>query len=307
MNLNYFKEFIVLAETKNYWEASERLFINQSTLSKHIKAMESELGVALFDRTTRKVELTEFGQTLLPYARSINRMQAEYTTALLQKQNQNLGLVTLGSISSMKQYRITDLISNYQSAFPDYNLHVLENDSRYLKQMLLSKKCELAFLREPFYPNNNFPEDDDSLIRIPYITDHLVAVIARSNPLSQKGAITLRDLEKEKLCFIKKSSILYNLCYAACQDAGFVPNIVYDSHYMGSIFDMIVKSGCVGLLTNKHIEHMRTHHADGPLTFHDIEPQISTRISLAYLANSQLSEGAAAFVSFFQEQICKIS
>lgn len=85
MDINYFKEFSVLAETRNYWEAAERLFVNQSTLSKHIKAMEKELGVLLFSRTTRKVELTEFGKALLPYAQSIMHTQFEYSALLLQK------------------------------------------------------------------------------------------------------------------------------------------------------------------------------------------------------------------------------
>ena len=47
MNTENLKEFIVLAETKNFWEASERLYMNQSTLSKHIKSLENELGVNL--------------------------------------------------------------------------------------------------------------------------------------------------------------------------------------------------------------------------------------------------------------------
>ena len=300
MNLNYFREFTVLAETRNYWEAAERLFLNQSTLSKHIKAMETELGVSLFDRTTRRVTLTEFGQTLLPYARSITELHSEYTTALLQKQNQSMGVVNLGSVSSMKQYHITDLVSEYQAAFPDYNIHVLENDSQYLKQMLLSKRCDLAFLRDPVENAG----DKDPLVRIPYSTDHLVAVMECHNPLAQKEILSLKDLEQEKLCFIKKHTILYNLCYKACQEAGFIPNIVYDSHYMGSILDMILKSGCVGLLTNMHVEHIRARNANGPLKILPIEPRITTQVSLCYLENEPLSDGAAAFVEFFKEKVC---
>ena len=66
MNTDNLKEFMVLAETKNFWEASDRLYMNQSTLSKHIKSLENELGVPLFTRTTRRVELTSYGQTFLP-------------------------------------------------------------------------------------------------------------------------------------------------------------------------------------------------------------------------------------------------
>lgn len=63
MNTEYLKEFVVLAETKNFCEASDRLYMNQSTLSKHIKSLENELGINLFLRTTRRVELTNYGQT----------------------------------------------------------------------------------------------------------------------------------------------------------------------------------------------------------------------------------------------------
>ena len=52
---------------KKFWEASDRLYMNQSTLSKYIKSLENELGINLFLRTTRRVELTNYGQTFLPY------------------------------------------------------------------------------------------------------------------------------------------------------------------------------------------------------------------------------------------------
>lgn len=300
MNLNYFKEFVVLAETGNYWEAAERLFINQSTLSKHIKAMETELGVTLFDRTTRRVSLTEFGRTMLPYAQSVTQIQSEYTAALMEQQNRNQGFWTLGSISPMKMYQITDLVLDYQSAFPDYNIHIKENDGNFLKQMLFLKKCELAFLREPLDVSGNLPADKDPLVRIPYLTDHLVAVVERHNPLAEREFLSLEDLTGEKLCFFKRNSILFNLCYDACREAGFLPNVVYDSHYLGSIYEMVTKSGCVGLLTDQHVARRRSADADGALAFLPIEPKISTRISLCYPENAQLSEGAAAFVEFFR-------
>ena len=62
MELSYIREFVVLAETGNYLEAADTLFIAQSSLSRHIKSIEMDLGAPLFDRTTRKVSLNGFGQ-----------------------------------------------------------------------------------------------------------------------------------------------------------------------------------------------------------------------------------------------------
>ena len=68
MDIQYFSEFIKLVEIGNFMEAADELFISQSTLSKHINALEKELEVSLFDRTTRRVKLTQAGRALLPYA-----------------------------------------------------------------------------------------------------------------------------------------------------------------------------------------------------------------------------------------------
>lgn len=80
------KEFLALVETQNFWEASELLFMNESTLSKHIKKPEKELQVSLFDRNTRKVSLTPFGKCLIPYARSIVETEKNFLEDL-EKEN----------------------------------------------------------------------------------------------------------------------------------------------------------------------------------------------------------------------------
>ena len=58
MEIQYFREFLTLAETKNFTETAERHFTSQSVISKHIRQMEQELGFPLFDRTSRKVGLS---------------------------------------------------------------------------------------------------------------------------------------------------------------------------------------------------------------------------------------------------------
>ena len=124
MNTEFLKEFVVLAETKNFWEASERLYMNQSTLSKHIKSLENELGVDLFTRTTRRVELTSYGHTFLPYARTIVRTEFEGTSAIKRLQNVENGLLTIASIPSMPQYQITMFLAQFQQFHPETTVPV---------------------------------------------------------------------------------------------------------------------------------------------------------------------------------------
>lgn len=73
MELQYLKEFTTLAEVGNYQEASEQLYIAQSTLSRHILTIERELNTVLFNRTRKKVYLTVHGQKLLLYSNQLIR------------------------------------------------------------------------------------------------------------------------------------------------------------------------------------------------------------------------------------------
>lgn len=130
MEIGYIKEFVVLAETGSFLEAADRLFISQSSLSKHIKNIERELGAPLFNRTTRKVELSEFGQMFLPYANQIVRVQNEYTTAFFNKLESTRVTVTIGSIPPLAPYNITDVLARFKK-----------------KQSQLHSKCNSSWFR----------------------------------------------------------------------------------------------------------------------------------------------------------------
>ena len=93
MEINYLKEFVILARTGNYLETADCLYMGQSSLSRHIKTLEEELDIRLLDRTTRKVSLTEAGRLFLPYAEHIMSLQEQYQDVLLDfKKNSHLKL-----------------------------------------------------------------------------------------------------------------------------------------------------------------------------------------------------------------------
>lgn len=303
MNIQYLKEFQVLAETLNYWEAAERLFLNQSTLSKHIKTIENELGVSLFNRTTRKVELTEFGTALLPYAQSITRLQFEYSTRLLQMRDQQEGLVTIGTIPTMAQYGIIDVLLEFKQKYTHFNTKIIENDSKLLTRHLVDRSCELIFLREAKNTFERAYTTDSVIARIPYISDFMIAVLPNDHPLASKAEVTLWDLQHEKFAFIHENSMMYDLCCSACQEASFIPNIVFNSHRLDSILDMVTKGGCVALLMNNHVHFPLDSSVavNPPFTVVKITPGISTQISLCYLKEQPLSMAAATFVEFFKK------
>jgi DNA-binding transcriptional LysR family regulator len=105
---------VALAETNNFQEAANNLFISQSSLSKHISAIEKELGVQLFDRSTRNVKLSKYGRLLLPYAYKVVQLEREYTNDINCEIKKNMDRITIASTSQMFQYSITEILTQYK-------------------------------------------------------------------------------------------------------------------------------------------------------------------------------------------------
>lgn len=289
MEINYIKEFVVLAEKENFLEAAETLFISQSSLSKHIQALEKELNVALFDRTTRKVSLSEFGQIFLPYAQKIAHIEADYTTAIFNKREISNYTLTIGSIPSMAQYRITDILAKFKKHHPKVSLNVTQAGSTKLENMLRQQKYDLAFIRQVNDP-------DDEFIKIPYTIDSLAVILPIKHPLANCQTVSLTQLKEEEFLLLPKRTRPYNLCYNACEQHGFQPKVTFTDHNIANIIDLVVKETGVALLMKK----LAVHFANPAIAIIDIVPSISTQISLCYNKNVELSVLAKQFLSYLK-------
>lgn len=300
MESRYLKEFIVLCEEKNYWNAAERLYMNQSTLSKHIKAMEKELGIPLFLRTTRNVRLSVFGEVYLEYARKAIREEYSIQAHLNFMKNQEEGALTIGSIPVMPQYGITDLLIHFEEQHPEIRINIVEDDSSILTDMLFHDKCSMAFIRESRMDFERKFLNDSSFVRIPYCSDALVVCLPKDHPLAASEKLTIRDLEGEKFCFLKEGTLIYNLCIDAFQEAGLAPDIAFTSHNVGSLLNMVFNGGLLTILADKHVARpAEAGFADTPpFAVVPLFPSIRTQVSLIYSKDKTLSPSIKKFSDY---------
>ena len=286
MEMKFIREFIVLAETENFLEASERLFISHSSLSRHLQAMEEELGAQLFDRTTRKVKLNSFGRLFLQYAREIDRIQYEYTTAFYNKLRGVRGTVRVGAPPTMIPYRITEVLARFQQENSAFSLEIIEEDSLHLVKMLRAGHCDLAFIREPSDENNEFN-------KLPYASDVLIALLPEKHLFAKRDAIQLSDLAHEPLLLAGKDTFSYSFCIGECRKAGFEPRVAFTGHSLENTIDLIVKGMGVAL----QLKHNAASSKKQGIAIVNIEPTIRSFISLAYPKNVILSEAANHFLN----------
>lgn len=289
-DISYLKEFTVLAEIGNYLKAADALFISQSSLSKHIKALEKELGLSLFERSTRSLKLTSYGQTLLPYARKIVNLHYQSTVALMNQMDAKQQVVSIGSIPSVAPYGITDQILRFQMENKNITVQLYEAESDQLLQMLRQNRFELAFIRD------RHDEDSREFARIPFAEDHMAAVFRKNHPLARKSSVSLEELKDEKFLFLPPNSLMFNLCMKECKKAGFTPRVVYSGSRADTILDLVNKGMGSTLLMRKPIDFSQRND----VAVVDIVPKITTQIQIYYKKDAVLSAASRHFIAALQ-------
>lgn len=294
MDIEYMREFVVLAETRNFSETADRMFTTQGTISKHLKQMESELGTPLFTRTSRRVQLNSAGELFLPYARKILELQYQYTTDLDNHLGSRTAALTIGSLPVMAQYGITDIIARFNQDNKNIRLNVMEAEAWELLPLLREGRCEIVFTREtPDCPSEAMDQTKD-FVRIPYCTDRLAVLIPVGHRLAENRVLALEQLKEEPLLFIKEKTFLYELCLDACRRAGFQPNIVFSSHRIENIADLAERGMGIALLMERQISGLdRDKFAVVP-----IDPPVTSRIQMIYSKSRALSPPAQHFLRY---------
>lgn len=284
MDINYFREFAMLARTGSYSEAAELLFISQSTLSKHIKNFEAELGHPLFRRTTRKIELTAFGRRFLPYAEQISKTQAAYTEDLLHDRSQSTSL-SVGISPRLFEYILTTVVHGFQDAYPQYTIDLSDDDVPPLKRSLLDKTNDFIFIHD------TIENDSDVYVREPLELDYFAAVLPHGHPLADRSAVSLSELQNEDFLFLPEGTVVNDLALDACRKAGFEPNVVFRSANCENIFHLVSKGKGVGIVAQRHLP---PHDNVALIT---LDPPINSAVSVCFRTDG-MSPAAREFLDW---------
>ncbi|MGM9606567.1 MAG: LysR family transcriptional regulator [Oscillospiraceae bacterium] len=287
LDINFFREFVILAETNSYSEASERLFISQSTLSKHIKNFELELGHPLFKRTTRKIELTPFGAKFLPYAEQIAKVQDTYTEQLLTPLLAGT-TISVGITPRLFEHILTTTVNGFQERFPQYQVTLCDQDVPPLKKSLINKECDFIFIHD------TIENDSDIFTKELLELDHFAAVFPPDHPFADRDSIALSELRDAQFLFLPEGTVVYDLSMEACRKAGFEPNIVFRSANCENIFHLVEKKKGIGIVAQNHLPP----HDNVKLV--TIEPPITTAVSVCFREDN-LSAASKDFLNWVRK------
>jgi DNA-binding transcriptional LysR family regulator len=220
MELRHLRYFVAVAEELSFNRAAQRLRISQPPLSNQIKQLEGELGVQLFERSSRGVRMTEAGETLLDEVRHIF-VQLEQSTRVVQRVGHGeVGHLTLGFVPSASNEALPPILRTFRHLFPDVELFLREMRPDRVVQRLHDKQIDVGFLYLPL---------DDASLNIECVSrEPLVLALPESHRLASEPRIALQALTEEPFVLPGRYSMpgLYGQVTAACHQAGFDPRAV---------------------------------------------------------------------------------
>ncbi|SEG43134.1 DNA-binding transcriptional regulator, LysR family [Thermomonospora echinospora] len=235
--------FIAVAEIRHFTHAAEALRVAQPSLSKQIRALETELGASLFSRARGNITLTPAGEALLPLAK---RILADVDTARLEVQELvglRRGRVRLGATPSLCAGLLADVLRRFHDAYPGIQLLVEEGGSRDLVRELTRGSLDLALVILPL--SGDAPLETTAILR-----EHLVvaspaprpedpAAAPRGTLLPRRPYLRIEDLRDRPLVMFRSGYDLREATIGACRQAGFEPRFAVEGGEMDAVLRFV--------------------------------------------------------------------
>ena len=208
MNLRDLKYIIAVAETRHFGKAAKRCFVSQPTLSGQIKKLEEELGVTIFERTKRSVELTPIGGDIINHARRMME-QADAIELLARAHHDPLsGPLRVGAIPTLSPYLVPLIIMPLKTRYPQLKLVLSEEVTETLLQRLRNHEIDVALIATMV--------GEPELGTIPLFDEPFWLAHPRNDPLYTKDEITHQDLEQLDLLLLSDGHCLAQQVMDVC-------------------------------------------------------------------------------------------
>jgi DNA-binding transcriptional LysR family regulator len=223
MELRQLRYLVALADEGHFTRAAARVRVAQPALSQQIRKLEEELGVVLFDRTTRQVRATEAGALLTARARRI-LSEVDGAGAELQRLTGVVaGRVTIGLTQTPGPFDLPRLLAAFHARFPQVELAVREDLSTALAQQLRDDALDLAFL-------SLVEQDERHGIELhPLARERLVVALPSDHRLAHRRQLTIGDLREEEFVAFFEGATIRDAVRQIAQAAGFEPRIAFET------------------------------------------------------------------------------
>ncbi len=241
--------FLEVAANLSFSKAAQVLFITQPAVSKHIKVLEDQYKVPLFERKGASILLTEAGTMLYNHllkASEIQR-QIEFDLSTLSNISHASGHLRLGASTTIALYILPSILSNFQREFTDVDIQLVNRNSEYILNALLNHEVDLGII-----------EVENKLTTVsyqPFMSDEVIPVCSASSPLAGKR-LSLTELTKTPLALRERGSGTLNALLKALLPHGIKPSDLSVKIRLGgteALKNFLLADQCLGFMPRPSI------------------------------------------------------
>jgi DNA-binding transcriptional LysR family regulator len=279
MELRRLRYFVTVAEELHFGRAARKLHMSQPPLSIQIRALESELGVTLLNRTQRQVSLTHAGHAFLLEARKILAQVDQAVLTTRRAGRGEIGELAVGFISVADYNVLPVVLREFRRRYPMVNLTLRESTTDVQIQDLVAGRIDVGFVLPPV--------GAPGIETVPILREPLIAALPGRHPLAARpGKIALSALRGSPFILFPRPMApgLYDAIVSYCRAAGFSPQVEQEAIQMQTIVSLVSAELGVALIPESLRNLQRTGVVYKPLR----ERSPLTEIQLAWRSNDDL-------------------
>jgi DNA-binding transcriptional LysR family regulator len=285
MDLRQLRYLVALADEAHFTRAAARMHIAQPALSQQIRRLEDEVGLALVDRSTRRVALTEAGTLLVDRARRILAEVDAAAAELADVAGVRTGHLIIGAMQSLGPFDLSILLAAFHARHPGVELTVQEEVSDALLAMLRADAVDLAFV--------SLAErgDRDGLEAKQLLTEPLLVMLAPGHRLAGRKRLRMADLAGERFIAFREGAGLRRILAAAAHEAGFEAQIAFETNEVERARAMAARGLGVTVVPESDAARQGPEVAAVPLH----RPALSRDVTLVWRSGRRHGPAARAF------------
>lgn len=186
LNVHEMNVFLVAAETQNFSEAARQMHMTQPAVSMQIQALEQRLGVPLFERSGRRIRLSEAGEALTPLARDLVNMSLHIEETMKSLSGEVVGHLKIGCSTTGGKYILPQLIAHFRRMHPRVHVTVYNSGRDHVMQMLCDGLTHISVV-------SSLVNCRDAEFQ-PFFSDRVVLIVPVDHPWASRDSIALQQL-----------------------------------------------------------------------------------------------------------------
>lgn len=291
LNFNQFRIFYYAAKNLNFTHAARELFISQPAVTIQIKAFEDYCGLKVFKKRGRRTWLTDEGQTLYSFAKTVFAVEKEIENTLDDMRKMKRGILKIGTTKAYARYFMPLMLTSFHAKYPDIKIELNEGSSLDMTHSLLDFKNEVGIIAKA--------DDIPGIELIPFSQEEMALIMSPDHPWTQRQApISLEELAAEPFIMKEVGSGTRRLVDRLFEKQSYRPNILMETSSTEFIKQLVQRGEGVSFLVKAAVANeleeniLATIALDGPVCYLDV--------SIAHLKDQPLSLPAKGFIKILK-------